>query len=138
MREILFRGKRADNGEWVEGGILQTENWTSIFVCKDYQGSLNEAPYSDVEEFDVIPETVGQYTGFNDVEGVRIFGGDIVKDIESGYHYIVKWFDEYGCYALANKAGHMEYGVDEFEMLVNDLIVIDNIHDNSEFTEVSE
>lgn len=44
MREILYRAKRTDNGEWVEGGILQTENWASIFVCKDCQGSLNEPP----------------------------------------------------------------------------------------------
>lgn len=138
MREILLRGKRADNGEWVEGGILCTENWTSIFVCKDYQGSFNEAPYSDVEEFDVIPETVGQYTGKNDKNGTKIFEGDIVKDEQSGYEYIIKWFSEYACFALANKNGHMEYDVDEFEMLVNDLIVVSNIHDNPELLEVSE
>ena len=64
-----------------------------------------------------------------DKNGTKIFEGDIVKDEQSGYEYVIKWFSEYACFALANKNGHMEYDVDEFEMLVNDLIVIGNIHD---------
>ena len=52
MREILFRGKRKDNGEWVEGGILQEEGYTAIIIYSDYHN------WHDFIE--VIPETVGQ------------------------------------------------------------------------------
>ena len=56
MREILFRGKRVDNGEWVEGcGIISTENWVSIFNVVD---DIDENS-SEVNEIEVIPETVG-------------------------------------------------------------------------------
>ena len=54
MREILFRGKPKDNGEWVEGcGIIATENWVSIFTVID---DIDENS-SEVNEIEVLPET---------------------------------------------------------------------------------
>lgn len=152
MREILFRGKRADNGEWVYGyytelpvgsiGATIFSNDDEI-VCEDTASYIikvfekqhsnysngNPLQVIECENYEVIPETVGQYTGLTDKNGTKIFEGGIVKDEQSGYEYVIKWFSEYACFALANKNGHMEYDVDEFEMLVNDLIVIGNIHD---------
>ena len=70
MREILFRGKRKNNGEWVYGFVLNAE-YTLIGYYK------NGHDFCIVE---VIPETVGQYTGLKDNKGNKIFENDIVMD----------------------------------------------------------
>lgn len=129
MREILFKGKRGSDGKWLYGLYSDERVWGTDFpVIMPLETDNTDGDWA------IIPETVGQYTGFHDVDKVRIFEGDIVKDIESGYHYIVKWFDEYGCFALANKAGHMEIDVSELEIYIDYLVVVGNIHDNGDLT----
>lgn len=124
-REILFRGKRESDGKWLYGLYLDDYVHDTDFPC-----ITPLRTEKDDGDWAVLRETVGQYTGLNDKNGKKIFEGDIVKDEQSGYEYVIKWFSEYACFALANKNGHMEYDVDEFEMLVNDLIVIGNIYDD--------
>lgn len=69
MREILFKGKRIDNGEWVEG-----------FYFEEIGSFIIEKPSCvSTHTFLVDPATVGQYTGLTDKNGVKIFEGDIAR-----------------------------------------------------------
>ena len=125
MREILFRGKRCDNGEWVYGNY----GFNDTFTAENHYIFQNKA-----WEFFVDPDTVGQYTGLTDKNGKRIFEGDIVEggdfDAEEGYG-VIRWED--GAFEVATETFlgtfHENYWGKDFE-------IIGNIHDNPELLEV--
>lgn len=91
MFNALYRGKRTNKDEWVEGGICQTEDWTIIFYINDFPGNDFEPLSCELDEAEVIPETVGQFTGHTDTteEKTRIFALDIVQD-KDGINWLVR------------------------------------------------
>lgn len=74
MREILFRGKRLDNGEWVEGYYIQKQNPFTEDGLPIRHLIFDVYPFCQK----VDPDTIGQYTGLEDMNGTKIFEGDIV------------------------------------------------------------
>jgi hypothetical protein len=132
--EILFRGKRTDNGEWVYGFYGHKPNGNEVeehFIMEwNFSCSSNPA-YTYFQDILVIQETVGQYTGYNDKNGRQIFGGDIV---ESGTCVAVVVFEK-GEFVLKRKGGYKYKAVMLNQAVWN---VIGNIHDNPELLEGKE
>lgn len=135
MREILFRGKRVDNSEWVEGFYVNVpEHYKPEMSGKSYIVSINNGLFMEV-----VPETVGEYTGFTG-KNEKIFEGDIVRT--SRYYYgneigVVRR-GEYNVYSRYVFGGY--YCVDKTSALIEwtsswRCEVIGNIHDNPELLE---
>ena len=130
MREILFRGKRLDNGDWVYGYYVHIGpvSCQRAYIIPEYASSLY------VNEVD--PSTVGQYTGLKDKNGKRIFEGDIAKVLQGKDKDIAYVGFENGAFMLYPKTGNI-YERTLWSYWYNDwdVEVIGNITDNPELLE---
>jgi uncharacterized phage protein (TIGR01671 family) len=149
MREIKFRGKRIDNGQWVYGYYLVAAGMPFISV------------FGKREPIPVIPDTVGQYTGLKDKKGKEIYEGDIIELERSGYiwRFVITFENEkyYGVFRdtiyrnfetdTVSDCGEATYkmvevnvkrGTELYDFVYvegADYTVIGNIHDNPELLE---
>ena len=127
MREILFRGQTA-SGEWVEGDLLINSRNELTLTYIRY--SVNDISYSRAKVF---PETVGQYTGFCDKNGKKIFEGDILEF--SDRLVVVFWHAHLGCWDCNFlKFTNKENGKEDMAPVRWEYTstAIGNIHDNPE------
>ena len=151
MREILFRGKRLDNGEWTEGYLLEqnTPSYNAYVVPHimiEQDNRHTDILEHEIEEVD--PATVGQYTGLTDKNGKRIFEGDIltiarktdgigtyyVPTLVSPVHVVVKWdFCGWMWETLCEDKRYLHF---PDAWCYFECEVIGNIHDNPELLEV--
>lgn len=142
MREILFRGKNIDNGKWIYGGYVHLHKTTYCYAgSDDGNNDIHRIVFERMTDWnlpnqhmmaDVLPETVGQFTGLVDNNGVRIFEGDIVRAFTRfseiyvssvAYHDGTFWFKNWSWTKFLFKFEKVE--------------VIGNIHDNPELFETA-
>lgn len=149
MREILFRGKRTDNGEWVYGYYTKAKYYLNgeemhIIFAPDVE-AFPHCEFTEYEEVD--PETVSQFTGLYDNHGTKIFEGDIVRLTDE--HNEMEWT---AVVVFGNPNGDYNWGwqlkaIGEFDGNKDILLWVDmaesgayceiigNIYDNPELME---
>ncbi|HBK0258424.1 TPA: hypothetical protein LEU03_002190 [Listeria monocytogenes] len=130
MREIEFRGKRIDNGEWVYGNLMQFED-SATFIFADERKGASTLTYAHfiINNMHAIDEkTIGQYTGLKDKSDNKIFEGDIGWDEHNECYGVVKFEEGKFLYVWENIAEDLQEVADSIE-------ICGNIHENPELLE---
>ena len=122
MREILFRGKRTDNAERVQGYISRY-GWIGKekdYIIPDYASALYTA--------EIDPETVGQYTGLTDMNGRKILEGDTVWNSYDEDYGKVEWDNDMAKFIITFPT----FTVDFANVYGEELEIVGNVYDNPE------
>ena len=144
MREILFRGKSIMHGDWVYGYLNQHRGnirydcdcepiADECYYINDWQAKIDNGMYG--QDYKVGPETVGQFTGLTDRNGVKIFEGDIVRYGDTIHRVVFEQRNGTAYFGLVYAAcetlpfGHYQD--------LKQIEVIGNVYDNQELLEVS-
>jgi uncharacterized phage protein (TIGR01671 family) len=131
MREILFRGKRIDNNEWIYGGISIFRGITDMFDKDSIDNSCEQ----------VFDWSVGQFTGLLDKNGKQIFEGDVLKwkcsksgrGKEKLYTVSIHWnTPNQHSYSLTIYSKGEKWATSKSYWNASDRELIGNIHDNPE------
>ena len=135
MREIVFRGKDLETGEWVYGSLFQS--------VEQYPAIAKPKPTADGKLFYCLTvvdaDTVGQYTGLKDRNGKEIYEGDIALMDYSAFntgkdgqtYAVVRWIDYRAAFMW-------DAGLNYYADMRNDVEICGNIHDNPELLEETE
>ncbi len=126
MREVLFRGKRVKDGKWVDGSLFSSMTGQKFIRWEvEDDGAIEE-----IVQYEVVPETIGQFTGLVDRNGKRVFEGDIVlvNGTKRVGKYVTSIVFKDGCYMLEE---NKTYLIDS-KCLLAVISVVGTIHDNKD------